>query len=243
MAVKWTSGLWRWVSVTAVVSLVVTATALIIALAAADTAGRAGRELSDRLLPATAASAVLRAEYQNEQTAFRNYVTSGQASALRQYRKVNAEIPGQQEKVAPLVRGYPHMPGDLATASAAWRAWLARVVGPQFTAAAQDDFARARVLQANITFTRPYTLAIRLPVTALQVLLASLQARVTARLVSAQGRVNAALAAVCVVVAVIAVGGLVVVRRWLLAPFAALRAAAESVAAGHYDTRIPMVGP
>src|ERR1700735_1277755 len=198
MAVKWTSGLWRWVSVTAVVSLVVTAIALIIALAAADTAGRAGRELSDRLLPATAASAVLLAEYQNEQTAFRNYVTSGQASALRQYRKVNAEIPGQQEKVATLVRGYPHMPGDLATASAAWRAWLARVVGPQFPAAAQAPFARR------------YTLAIRLPVTALQVLLASLQARVTARLVSAQGRVNAALAAVCVVVAVIAVGGLVV---------------------------------
>ena len=62
-------------------------------------------------------------------------------------------------------------------------------------------------------------------------------------LVSAQDRVIAALAAVCAVVAVIAVGGVVAVRRWLLAPFAALRAAAESVAAGHYETRIPTVGP
>jgi signal transduction histidine kinase len=33
------------------------------------------------------------------------------------------------------------------------------------------------------------------------------------------------------------------VRRWLLRPFAALRQAAESVAAGQYDTPVPAVGP
>jgi PAS domain S-box-containing protein len=243
MGVKWISGLWRWVSVAAVVSLAVTAAALIIALAAAGTAGSAGGELSDRLLPATAASAVLLADYLDEQMVLRNYVTSAQPSALRQYRQVSAEIPGQQEKVATLVSGYPHMPGKLAAASAAWRVWLARVAGPQLRATAQGDSGRARVLQANIMSTRPYTLAIRLPVAALQAQLASVQTRLTARLVSAQGRVIAALAAVCVMVAVIAVGGVVAVRRWLLAPFSALRTAAESVAAGRYETRIPTVGP
>jgi hypothetical protein len=241
--VTWISGLWRWVSLAAVLSLAVTVTALIIALAAAGQAGSAGRELSQRLLPATAASAVLLAQYLDEQMVLRNYVTSGQPSALRQYRRLNSEIPGQQEKVAALVSGYPHMPGELAAASAAWRVWLAKVVGPQFNATGRDDFARARVLQANITVIRPYTLAIRLPVAALQAQIASLQAYVTARLVSAQGRVFAALAAVCAVVTVIAVGGVAAVRRWLLAPFSALRTAAESVAAGHYETRIPTVGP
>ncbi len=239
----WISGLRRWVSVAAVISLAVTATALVIAVAAANTAGNAGRELSQRLLPATVASAVLLAQYLDQQMVLRNYVTLGQPMPLRQYRQVSAEIPGQQEKVAALVSGYPHMPGELAAASVAWRVWLARVVGPLFSATAQGDFARARVLQANILSSRRYTLAIRLPVAALQAQLASLQTRVTDRLVSAQDRVFAALAAVCAVVAVIAVGGVVAVRRWLLAPFSALRTAAESVAAGHYETRIPTVGP
>ena len=243
MDVKWISGLWRWVSVVAVLSVAVTAAALITVLVAANTAGRAGRELSQGLLPATATSAVLLAQYLDEQMVLRNYVTSGQSSALRQYRQLSAEIPGQQEKVAALVRGYPHMPGELAAASAGWRVWSARVVGPQLRATAQGDFARARVLQANIMSTRPYTLAIRLPVVALQAQLASLQTRVTARLVSDQDRVFAALAVVCALVAVIAVGGVVAVRRWLLTPFSALRTAAESVAAGHYETRIPTVGP
>jgi PAS domain S-box-containing protein len=240
---KWTAGLRRWASVAAALSLAVTATALIIAMAAADRASSTGAELSDRLLPATAASAVLLADYLDEQMVLRNYVTSAQPSALRQYRQVSAEIPGQQEKVAALVSGYPRMPGELVAASAAWRVWLARVVGPMFSATAQGDFARARVLQANIMSTRPYTLAIRLPVAALQAQLATVQTRLTARLVSAQDRVFAALAAVCVVVAVIAVGGVVTVRRWLLAPFSALRTAVESVAAGHYDTPIPIIGP
>jgi signal transduction histidine kinase len=243
MSVIWISGLRRWVSISAALSLAVTATALLIALTAADIAGTTGRELSQRLLPATAASAVLLAEYQDEQIFLRNYVTSAQRIALQQYQKLTAEIPGQQEKVATLVRGYPSMPGDLATASLAWRAWLARIAGPQSQATAQGDFARARVLQADITSTRPYTLAIRLPVAALQSQLATRQTHVTARLVSAEGRVIAALAAVCAVIAVIVVAGVVAVRRWLLVPFAALRAAAESVAAGHYDTPIPSVGP
>jgi PAS domain S-box-containing protein len=243
MGRKWASGLRRWVSVAAVLSLAVTATALFVALAVADRASNAGGELSHRLLPATEGSAVLLADYLDEQMVLRNYVTSAQPSALRQYRQVSAEIPGQQEKVAALVSGYPDMPGELAAASAAWRVWLAKVVAPMFGAIAQGDFARARMLQANIMSTRPYTLAIRLPVAALQAQLASVQTRLTARLVGAQGELFAALVAVCVVVTVIAVGGVAAVRRWLLAPFSVLRTAVESVAAGHYETRIPTVGP
>jgi PAS domain S-box-containing protein len=243
VSVAWVSGLWRWVSVAAVASLAVTATAVVITLIAADRAGSAGRELSQGLLPATAASAVLLAQYLDQQTVLRNYVTSGQPDALRQYQKLGTEIREQQERLASLVRAYPHIPGELAAASLAWRVWEARIVGPQLRATAHGDFATARALQANIVATRPYTLAIRLPVAALQEQLASLQTSVTTRLISAQADMTTALAALCVMAAVMAVGGVVTVRRWLLAPFAILRAAAESVAAGEFDTRIPSVGP
>jgi len=243
VTVAWKSGLWRWVSVVAIASLAVTAIAMIVALTAADRAGHAGRELSQRLLPAAAASAVLLEQYLGQQTLLRNYVTSGQPTALQQYRQVGAQIPGQQEKVATLVRGDQGMPGQVTAAAVAWRAWLARVAAPQLAAAADGNFAGARALQANILFIRPFTLAVRTPVMALQAQITSRQTRVTAHLAGAQGRVLNALLAVCVVVALIAVGGVVAVRRWLLAPFAALRAAAESIAAGSYDTPVPTVGP
>ena len=63
------------------------------------------------------------------------------------------------------------------------------------------------------------------------------------KLPAAQRAFLIALAVVCGVVAVVAAGGVVAVRRWLLGPFTALRQAAESVADGHYDTPVPAVGP
>ena len=239
----WSSGLRRWVSIAAAVSLAVTAAALIVALAA-EVGGRAtSRELSQRLVPAAAGIGVLLGQYSDQQTALRNYVTSGQAAQLRPFTQAAAQIPGQQAKVAALVRPYPLMAHELAVAVAAQRAWRARVAGPQLAATAHRNFARARALQADIPVVRRYVLAVRSPIVALQAQIASRQGRVVARLISGQQRLLGSLVAVCAVVAVIAVGGVVVVRRWLLTPFAALRAAAESVAAGQYDTRVPAVGP
>ena len=135
------------------------------------------------------------------------------------------------------------MPASLAAAALAYRTWLGRVAAPQLAAAARGDLARARALQADITATRPYSLAVRTRMAALQARITSQQAQVTSSLIGGQQVLLQALVAMCGVVALIAAGSVLVVRRWLLAPFTALRAAADRVAAGDYGTRVPAAGP
>jgi signal transduction histidine kinase len=236
-------GLGRWAAIAAVVSLAVTAIALTFALVAGASARADDQELSQRLVPAAEAAGTLLAGNNAESNSLRDYVTTGRPAALRAFRLAVAQMPGEQARVAALVRGYPHMPGLLAAMRAALRAWLARVAGPQVAAAARGDFARARILQGDIARTRPYSLAARTRVAALQAQITSAQASVVAEQPAAQRRFLTALAVVCAVVAVIAAGSVAAVRQWLLRPFTELRQAAESVAAGHYDTPVPAVGP
>ena len=241
--VAWIAGLQRWVNVAVAVSLAVTAVALILALAAAASARAASQVISQRLVPAAAASGVLLGQYGTQQNLLRDYVTSGQPAELAPYLKTAGPIPGEQARVAALVRGYRLMPAHLAAAEAAHAAWLANVAGPQLAAAARGDFARAQALQDNIPLLRPYVLAVRDQMATLQAQVTSTQGRVIARLIGAQRRLLIALLAVCLVVAVADGGAVVVVRRWLIRPFSTLRRAADSVAAGHYETRVPAVGP
>ena len=225
------------------VSLAVTAIALAFALAAGASAQHNNQELSQRLVPAAEAAGALLAGYNAESNSLRDYVTTGRPTPLAAFKRAVAQLPREQARVAVLVRGYPHMPPRLTAARAALQAWLARVAGPQFAAASRGDFARARILQGDIAGTRPYTLAARNQVAALQAQIISAQASVVAKQPAAQRRFLTALAVVCGVVAVIAASSVAAVRRWLLRPFAALRQAAESVAAGHYGTPVPAVGP
>ena len=233
---------WR-VSIAAFVALLVTGVVLVMALAAAAGTRSAGRELSGSLVPAAAAAAGLLNDYTSQQTLLRDYVTGGQPAALAAFRAAAGPVPGQQAKVAALVRPYAGMPGRLAAAEAAHQAWLARVAAPQLAAAARGDLARARALQADVPATRPYTLAVRNQMTALQAQVTSLQAAATARLTAVQGRLLANLVAVCAVVAIIAAGAVAGVRRWLLRPVTVLREAAVAVAGGRYDTPVPAAGP
>jgi len=241
--VAWVSGLWRWVSVVAAVALIVTASALIVALTAEAGARASSQQLSQRLVPAAAATGTLLNTYMQAQTSLRNYVTSGQSAQLLPFIAAATQVPEQQAALAALLRDYPRLEGRLTLASAARLRWRTAVALPQLEAAARGDFARARALQANIPFARPYVFAVRFPMTTLEAEITSTQAKVTARLVGAQGRLLTALLAVCAVVAMIAVGGVLAVRRLLLAPLMALRGAAEAVAAGSYDTRVPTIGP
>ena len=123
------SGLRRWVSLAAALSLAVTVAALVVALAAAAGTHASSRELSQRLVPAAAASGVLLGQYTAQQTSLRDYVTSGRAAALAPFQQAAAQIPGQQDGVAGLVR-------RLSAAAAAARggrdgaAGMARESGP-----------------------------------------------------------------------------------------------------------------
>ena len=239
----WRAGLSRRVTAAAACALIVTAAVLAIALAAAAGARAAGRELSQRLVPAAATAGSLLKAYQAQQGSLRDYVTSGQISQLAPLRDAGLAIPAQQAQLGRLVRGYPHMPAELASAEAAQQAWMARIAAPQLAAMARGDLARARALQANIPFTRPFTVAVRNRVAALQEMITAQQARVTTRLLDSQEVLISALVGMCVLVAAITAGSVLVVRRWLLRPFTALRRAAEDVAAGNYDNPIPAQGP
>jgi PAS domain S-box-containing protein len=239
----WRAGLSRRVTAAAACALIVTAAVLAIALAATAGVRAAGRELSQRLVPAAATAGSLLKAYQAQQGSLRDYVTSGQVSQLATLRNAGRGIPAQQARLATLLRGYPHMPAELAAAEAAQRVWLARIAAPQLAAMARGDLARARALQANIPVTRPFTVAVRNRVAALQAMITAQQAMVTGRLLDSQGQLISALVGMCVLVAAITAGAVLVVRRWLLRPFTALRRATEDVAAGNYDNPIPAQGP
>jgi len=239
----WRAGLSRRVTAASACALIVTAAVLAIALGAAAGARAAGRELSQRLVPAAAEAGALLKSYQAQQGSLRDYVTSGQIAQLQPLREAGTQIPAKQARLARLVRGYRHMPAEVTSAVAAQRTWMAKVAEPQLAAMARGDEARARALQANIPFTRPFTVAVRNRVAALQALITAQQAMVTNRLLDSQAVLISALVGMCVLVAAITAGAVLVVRRWLLRPFLALRRAAENVAAGNHDNPIPAQGP
>jgi hypothetical protein len=226
-----------------VVALVLTGTALIAALVAADNTGTKSNELSGRLVPAAAAAGTLLQGYSDQQTLLRNYVTAGRPAGLTAFQQAGKQVPGQEHKLAGLVRDYANLRGSLATAEAAYRAWLAKVATPQLQAAAAHNFARAQALQADTAFVRPRVLAVRNTMAALQGLITALQGRVTGYLVSQQRWLLGALLGVSLVVLAITASGMTVIRRRLLRPFQKLREATDAVAAGRYDTTVPEVGP
>jgi PAS domain S-box-containing protein len=239
----WRAGLSRRVTAASACALIVTAAVLAIALGAAAGARAAGRELSQRLVPAAAGAGALLKAYQAQQGSLRDYVTSGRIAQLAPLREAGRRIPVEQARLARLVRGYPRLAAQFAAAEAAQRTWMASVAAPQLAAMARGDAARARAMQANIPVTRPFTIAVRNRVAVLQASITAQQAMVTNRLLDSQGVLISALAGMCVLVAGFTAGAVLVVRRWLLRPFMALRRAAENVAAGNYDNPIPAQGP
>jgi PAS domain S-box-containing protein len=79
--------------------------------------------------------------------------------------------------------------------------------------------------------------------TTLQAEITAMQGRVSSHLITIQHILLTALLAACAVLAVIAIGGMVVVRRWLLRPFLAIRHATDAIAAGDYGVTVPQAGP
>jgi PAS domain S-box-containing protein len=236
-------GLLRRAVVAVVASLLVTAAAFAVALTAAAAAGSANREMSQRLVPAAAAAVALQTAYNAQTSALRNYVTSGGVTLFQDYLKTSGPIAAAQDQADPLIAGYQRLPVTLQAAESAHLVWLAKVAGPQLAAMARGDIARAQALQADIPVIRPYSLAVRNAMSALQGQITARQARVATRIGSAQQYELGALVTMGLLVAVITAGGLWTVRRWLLVPFTALRRATEAVAVGKHETRIPAAGP
>jgi PAS domain S-box-containing protein len=213
------------------------------ALVTAAGARADGRVLSQRLVPAAAAAVDLQSLYQAQQTWLRNYVTNGLPSALASFHDQATPIRQEQDRIERLTRGYGQMEQQLNATVAAEQSWLVTVAQPQLTAASRDDFAAAQALQTNTAQTRPAVLALRSAGAALQAQITDGQQTTTNGLDHAQGMLLVALMVICLLLAAITADRVMVIWFVLLRPLRALRKAADAVAAGDYDTRIPAAGP
>jgi PAS domain S-box-containing protein len=239
----WRPGLrWRVVAAAAL-ALALAAAGLTAALLAATHIHTQGRVLSERLVPAAAAAVDLLNYYQGQQTVLRSYVTDGHGGTLAPYDDLSMLLRNVQDRISGLADGDEPVITQLAATVTAEQAWLAHVAGPQLAAMARGDFAAAQALQADTTLVRPYVLAIRSAVAAMQDQITNAQQAATDKLNDAQGTLLAALIGMCVVVAALAAECVGVLWLGLLRPFKALRLAAAAVTAGDYDTRIPAAGP
>jgi len=225
------------------VAVTLAAVALAGALATAAGARADGRVLSQRLVPAAAAAVDLLGLYQSQETWVRDYVTSRQFGPLAQFRDEDTQIRNAQDLLGRLTHGYGQITKQLNATVAAEQAWLSSVAGPQLAATGRGDYAAAQALQADIARTRPYVLAIRSAGAAMQAQIADMQQIVTNKLGRTQGTLLAALIVICLLLAAIAADRVIAVWFGLLRPLRALRRAADAVAAGDYDTRIPETGP
>ncbi len=100
-----------------------------------------------------AASGVLLEYHTAEQNSLRDYVTSERPAALAPFRVAAGLIPGQQAGLAGLVRGYKPMPAQLAAITAAQRAWLAKIAGPQLARCARPDLQPGRYIRLRVSDT------------------------------------------------------------------------------------------
>jgi|HubBroStandDraft_1064217.scaffolds.fasta_scaffold03644_6 PAS domain S-box-containing protein len=241
--VAWKIGLRQRVVAASTVALVLAAAALAVALTSAADGRAQGRELSQRLVPAADASVDLTVLYTAQQTSLRNYVTDPRSGSLDTFNSEKSPISNTQNQIGRLVSGYAPITEQLSATRTAYRAWLADVAGPQLAAVARGDAATAQAMQADTARTRPYVLAIRSAGSGLQLkITATLQTAID-QLNRAQRYLLAALIAVCVVIAAIVANALTAVWFGVLRPFLTLRLAMDAVAAGDYDTHIPVVGP
>jgi PAS domain S-box-containing protein len=239
----WKTGLrWRVVAASSV-AMALGAGTLTVALVTAADMRAAGFELSHRLIPAAGAAVSLLDLYQAQQTWLRDYVTVGRPGPPTAFGSQSAGIQGVQDQIGQLMRGYGPATRRLKATVAAGQAWVTRVADPQLAAARRGDFATARRLQADITRTRPYVLAIRSAGAALQTQITDAQRAATNKLNGSQSVLLAALIVMCVLVAALVVNAFTAVWFGLVGPFRALRQAMDLVTAGNYDTRIPSIGP
>jgi PAS domain S-box-containing protein len=225
------------------VALALGAVALSVALVAAAGTQADGNELVQRLVPAASATENLLDFYQARETTVRDYVTTGHSGMLTQLNSEAAQIRTTQDQIARLTQGHGQITKQLDATVAAEDAWVASVADPELTAMKQGHVAAARALQANTAHTRPYVLAVHSAGTALQAQINDVQQTITNRLGDRQRRLLAALIVVCVLLAIISADRVHAVWFGLLRPLRALRRAADAVAAGDYDTRMPTTGP
>jgi PAS domain S-box-containing protein len=237
------TGIRRSAVVVSALALLLTMAAFALALVAATQSQRDGRELAQRLVPASAAAADLLTEFTAQQALLRGAVADGKASGLTAADSAGAALGRARGRLTGLANGDQRMTARLGAVATAYQAWLNRVAAPQAAALRHRDAAAARALQADTAYTSPYTLAVRTSALALQSEIISEQQSVTDSLNRLQELLLGAFIAMAVVAAGIAAEIVIGAWRGLLKPFGELKTAVDAVADGRYHRHIPTVGP
>jgi PAS domain S-box-containing protein len=235
-------GLRHRVRLAAVVSLSVALAALAVALAAAADGRAASRELSGRLVPAAAEAGAMSVEYTLQRTAMRDYAVDHLASAPKSYEAAVDRVRETERRLGGVIADDPDLRRRLASAQAAQQGWTTDVARVVLAAGLSGDWAAAAQAQRS-DVARQRGLEVQTAVADLQSRITAEQASITGRLRRSQDLQVASLLGTVVLVIGLAGGGVAAVRRWLLLPFAALRRAADAVAAGEPDAEVPVVGP
>jgi PAS domain S-box-containing protein len=235
-------GMRRRSTVASVVALGLAAGAFAVALISATGSQSSGHELSGRLVPAAAATNDLLRLFAAQQASLRAAVTSGNASGLAAFDDQGAQLLMATAEVSALAGGDQPMVARLDATMTAYDAWLDRVADPQTADLRRGDAAAARAVQVDLRLVSPAVLAVRFAGLSLQSEITSEQRSVTDRLNRLYETQLGALIAMIVVVALVAIGIIVAVRRGLLRPFRELNKAVAAVADGRYETGIPAVG-
>jgi PAS domain S-box-containing protein len=237
------TGIRRRATIAAALTLVLTVAAFAVALIAAAQSESDGHQLSQRLVPASAATDEMLTEFTAQQALLRDAVSDGKASGLTAADSAGQALQQASAKLAGLGAGDQRMTAGLDAVTTAYQNWLTRVEQPQAAALRRGDAAAARALQANTAHTSSYTLAVRTSALALQAEIIGEQQSVTDGLSRIHELLLGALIAMLVVAAGVAAQIVIGVWHGLLKPFGALNAAVSAVADGRYHRRIPAVGP
>ncbi|WP_018634830.1 PP2C family protein-serine/threonine phosphatase [Parafrankia elaeagni] len=235
------AGLRSGIRVLVAVSTLAVAVMLALAIVAALRASDATAERGDRLDPAATTTALLLADFVDQESAVRGYLITEQPNVLGPYSESDRTIPQQMNRLQQLLADFPDLLRDTAAVGTAYQAWRSDVAEPEVTAMEAGDVRGAREIEKSSGRVRFNELRGR--VADLGMAIAAEQTTASGRLESAAVLLLSSLASAAVVILAVVFTVMNVLRRWLLRPIDALRRAVNAVAAGRYDTRIPAVGP
>ncbi|WP_308301290.1 SpoIIE family protein phosphatase [Frankia sp. Mgl5] len=236
-----TAGLRSGIRVLVTISTIAVAVMLALAVFAALRANNAAAERGERLDPAATTTALLLADFVDQESAVRGYLITEEPSFLGPYNESDRTIPQQMNRLQQLLAEFPDLIQGTAEIEAAYQAWRSDVAEPEVAAMEVGDVQIARNIEkagGRVRFNE-----LRGRVADLGIAIDNEQTAASGRLESAAVLLLSSLASAAFVILGVVLTVLTVLRRWLLRPIDALRRAVNAVAAGRYDTRIPEVGP
>ncbi|WP_462202986.1 PP2C family protein-serine/threonine phosphatase [Frankia sp. CcWB3] len=236
-----TAGLRRGIRVLTLLASISIIVMLVLAVVSALRSRHAATERSRHLDPAATTTAILLADFVDQENALRGYIITRDRGFLVPYDESASSIPVLMAQLDALLADFPVPRAQHGEVGRAYRDWRREVVQPELAAMTRGDTAAARnIVRTN---ARQDFDLLRREVAELAVAIDREQVEASGRVESASVLLLSSLASAMFVILGFLLTIMIISRRWLLRPIGALQRSVNAVAAGRYDTRIPSVGP